>query len=92
MGFDKKVVKKAIGKSNHVLNIWNIKCAINKKVADLKAEVIKSAEPIKWSELDKSAFKPIKQWQSWGKRKEYADSFDCAWFRDKYRRKQKVKA
>ena len=80
MGFDKKVVKKAIGKSNHVLNIWNIKCAINKKVADLKAEVIKSAEPIKWSELDKSAFKPIKQWQSWGKRKEYADSFDCAWF------------
>ncbi len=80
MGFDKKMVKKAVSKSGHVFNIWNLKCAINKKVGDLKAEVIKSAEPIKWDDLDKSAFKPIRQWQAWGKRKEYADSFDCAWF------------
>ena len=80
MGFDKKMVKKAVSKSGHVFNIWNLKCAINKKVGNLKAEVIKSAEPIKWDDLDKSAFKPIRQWQAWGKRKEYADSFDCAWF------------
>ena len=80
MGFDKKMVKKAVSKSGHVFNIWDLKCSINKKVGDLKAEVIKSAEPIKWDDLDKSAFKPIRQWQSWGKRKEYADSFDCAWF------------
>lgn len=78
---DKKVlVRKALSKSGHIFNIWNIKCSINKKIGDLKAEVIKSAEPIKWDDLDKTAFKPIKQWQSWGKRKEYADSFDCAWF------------
>ncbi|MBD5086614.1 MAG: alpha-mannosidase [Clostridiales bacterium] len=80
MGFDKKMVKKAVSKSGHVFNIWNLKCSINQKVGDLKAEVIKSAEPIKWDDLDKSAFKPIRQWQAWGKRKEYADSFDCAWF------------
>ncbi|MDE5991053.1 MAG: hypothetical protein K2H36_05675 [Clostridia bacterium] len=80
MGFDKKMVKKAVSKSGHVFNIWNLKCSINQKIGDLKAEVIKSAEPIKWDDLDKSAFKPIRQWQAWGKRKEYADSFDCAWF------------
>ena len=80
MGFDKKMVKKAVSKSGHVFNIWNLKCSINQKVGDLKAEVIKSPEPIKWDDLDKSAFKPIRQWQAWGKRKEYADSFDCAWF------------
>lgn len=80
MGFDKKMVKKAVSKSGHVFNIWNLKCSINQKVGDLKAEVIKSAEPIKWEDLDKSAFKPIRQWQAWGERKEYADSFDCAWF------------
>ena len=81
MGYDKKViVKKALSKSGHIFNIWDLKCSINKKVGNLKAEIIKSKEPIKWDDLDKSAFKPIKQWQSWGKRKEYADSFDCAWF------------
>ncbi len=80
MGFDKKIVKKAVSKSGHVFNIWDLKCSINKKVADLRAEIVKSKEPIKWQDLDKTAFKPIRQWQSWGKRKEYADSFDCAWF------------
>ena len=80
MGFDKKLVKKAISKSGHIFNIWDLKCSINKKVADLKTEIIKSKEPIKWQDLDKSQFKPIRQWQAWGKRKEYADSFDCAWF------------
>lgn len=80
MGFDKKLVKKAVSKSGHVFNIWDLKCSINRKVGDLKAEIIKSKEPIKWQDLDKTQFKPIRQWQSWGKRKEYADSFDCAWF------------
>ena len=76
----KTIVKKALSKSGHIFNIWNLKCSINKKVGDLKAEIIKSKEPIKWEDIDKSQFKPIRQWQSWGKRKEYADSFDCAWF------------
>ncbi|MDE6189189.1 MAG: hypothetical protein K2G37_02745 [Clostridia bacterium] len=80
MGYDKELVRKAFNKRGHVFNIWNLKCSINQKVGNLKAEVIKSAEPIKWEDLDKSAFKPIRQWQAWGKRKEYADSFDCAWF------------
>ncbi len=80
MGFDKKIVKKAVSKSGHVFNIWDLKCSINKKVAELRAEIVKSKESIKWQDLDKTAFKPIRQWQSWGKRKEYADSFDCAWF------------
>lgn len=80
MGFDKKIVKKAVSKSGHVFNIWDLKCSINKKVAELRAEIVKSKEPIKWQDLDKTSFKPIRQWQSWGKRKEYADSFDCAWF------------
>lgn len=80
MGFDKKIVKKAVSKSGHVFNIWDLKCSINKKIAELRAEIVKSKEPIKWQDLDKTAFKPIRQWQSWGKRKEYADSFDCAWF------------
>ncbi|MDE5755613.1 MAG: hypothetical protein K2I23_00750 [Clostridia bacterium] len=76
----KTIVKKAIAKTGHIFNIWDLKCSINKKVGELKAEVIKSKEPIKWDDLDKTQFKPIRQWQAWGKRKEYADSFDCAWF------------
>lgn len=75
MGMDKPFVKRALATPGHVLNILNIKSRCYTKIADLNAEVIKSDEPIRFEDLDKSAFKPAHIMEKW------ADKFGCAWFR-----------
>jgi alpha-mannosidase len=45
------------------------------RVATLDAEVLRSAEPIAFDELDPSAFEPIRAGAAWG------GVFDCAWLR-----------
>ena len=75
MGMDKPFVKGAIATPGHVLNILNIKSRCYTKIADLNAEVIKSDEPIRFEDLDKSAFKPAHKMEKWAKK------FGCAWFR-----------
>ena len=75
MGFDKPFVKRALAKPGHVTNLLRIKGDCYTKIGDLKAEAIKSDEPIAFADLDKSAFKPIRKWEKW------ADKFGCAWFR-----------
>jgi alpha-mannosidase len=50
-----------------------IRRRIYRKVAPLKAEVIRSAEPIPFAQLDRVAFRPLHDGGSWGK------TLDCAW-------------
>ena len=57
MGFDKPFVKRALAKPGHVTNLLRIKGDCYTKIGDLKAEAIKSDEPIAFADLDKSAFK-----------------------------------
>lgn len=75
MGFDKPFVKRAVAEPGHVAHLLRIKGDCYTKIGDLDAEVIKSDEPIKFSELNKHAFKPIRKWSKW------AEKFGCAWFR-----------
>lgn len=42
-------------------------------LAQLDAEVLRSAEPIPFAAIDQSAFRPLRPGASWGK------TFDCAW-------------
>jgi alpha-mannosidase len=44
-------------------------------VAQLQAEIVRSPEPIRFADLDRSAFTPVKPGESWGKIR------DCAWLR-----------
>lgn len=52
-----------------------IRRKIYRQIAPLKAEVVRSAEPIAFAELDRSAFRPLRAGGSWGK------VLDCAWLR-----------
>lgn len=44
-------------------------------VAPLRAEVLRSDEPIAFAELDRGAFRPLRDGAAWGAK------FDCAWLR-----------
>lgn len=52
-----------------------IRRAIYRNVGSLKAEVLRSAEPIPFADLDLSAFRGLRNGGSWGK------TLDCAWLR-----------
>ena len=55
--------------------IQRIRRSIYTTVADLQAEIVRSPEPIPFDQLDRSAFRPVRNGASWGK------VFDCAWLR-----------
>jgi alpha-mannosidase len=44
-------------------------------VAPLDAQIVRSAEPIPFAQLDRDAFEPLRPGTAWGKK------FDCAWLR-----------
>jgi len=48
---------------------------IYRRLGSLRAEVVRSAEPIAFERLDRSAFRPLRNGGSWGK------TLDCAWLR-----------
>lgn len=48
---------------------------IYRVVSELDAEIVRSDEPIPFSQLDRAAFRPIRPGTSWGKK------LDCAWLR-----------
>lgn len=75
MGLDKEFVKRAIFSPDQVANLLTIRRKVYKRVAPLKAEIIKSDEPIKFKDLDYSQFKKAYMRQKW------ADKYGCAWFR-----------
>ncbi len=52
-----------------------IRRRIYRRIAPLQAQVVRSAEPITFHELDRSAFQHLSNGGSWGK------TLDCAWLR-----------
>jgi alpha-mannosidase len=52
-----------------------IRHRIYKPVATLKAEIVRSDEPVTFARLDRSTFVPMPDGESWGKK------LDCAWLR-----------
>jgi alpha-mannosidase len=52
-----------------------VRASIHRTVARLDAEVVRSAEPIPFAELDRSAFRRIRRGASYGR------TLDCAWLR-----------
>src|SRR5947208_2203272 len=48
---------------------------IHTPVVKLRAEVLRSAEPIPFTELDRAAFRPIRRGQAFGR------TLECAWLR-----------
>lgn len=57
------------------LRLRAIRRRIYRTVAPLKAEVLRSAEPIPFDQLDQSAFRRLRNGGSWG------TTLDCAWLR-----------
>jgi alpha-mannosidase len=56
-------------------HLMRIRHAIFTPVASLRAEIVRSAEPIPFDDLDHDAFAPLSAGTGWGK------TFDCAWLR-----------
>lgn len=57
------------------LRLVRIRRSIYRRIGTLRAEVLRSAEPIPFDELDRSAFRPLRDGGSWGR------TLDCAWLR-----------
>jgi alpha-mannosidase len=55
--------------------LLRIRREIYTPIAQLKAEIVRSDEPIPFGEVDRSAFVPIRPGTAWGKK------MDCAWLR-----------
>ena len=55
--------------------LMRIRGRIFTRVAPLRAEIVRSAEPIPFDQLDRSAFRPVRAGAAWG------STFDCAWLR-----------
>ncbi|GAA1511412.1 alpha-mannosidase [Agromyces terreus] len=55
--------------------LTRIRKRIYTKVAPLRAEIVRSPEPIPFAELDRSAFRPLRDGTAWG------SVFECAWVR-----------
>jgi alpha-mannosidase len=55
--------------------IQRIGRSIYTTVAALQAEIVRSPEPIPFDQLDRAAFRPVRNGASWG------GVFDCAWLR-----------
>ncbi|MCU1412906.1 MAG: hypothetical protein JWN80_246, partial [Microbacteriaceae bacterium] len=55
--------------------LMRIRRRIYRTIAPLSAEIVRSAEPIPFAELERSAFTPLRGGAAWGKK------LDCAWLR-----------
>src|SRR4029453_14216687 len=55
--------------------LMRIRSRVYTPIARLDAEILRSAEPIPFDELDRTAFAPLRPGTHWGK------VFDCAWLR-----------
>lgn len=55
--------------------ILRIRERVHTRVADLDAEILTSAEPVPFAEIDRSLFRPLATGRAWG------STFDCAWLR-----------
>ena len=55
--------------------LMRIRDRIYTPIAQLDAQILRSAEPIPFGQIDRSAFVPLRDGTAWGKK------FDCAWLR-----------
>jgi len=55
--------------------LMTIRRRIYTRVGTLRAEILRSAEPIPFDEIDRAAFVPLRAGAGWGR------TFDCAWVR-----------
>ncbi len=55
--------------------LLRIRRGIYRTIAPLRAEIVRSTEPIPFPEIDRSAFMPVQAGTAWG------STFDCAWLR-----------
>ncbi len=63
----------AVQQPREYRRLLRIRRPIYRKVAPLRAAVVRSAEPIPFDEIPRNAFHPIRPGDSWG------GSLDCAW-------------
>ena len=75
VGFAGWLVGIAAQQPGEYRRLRRIRRRIYTRVAPLRAEVVRSAEPIAFDELPHDAFRPLKPGQSWG------GVLDCAWLR-----------
>jgi alpha-mannosidase len=57
------------------MRLRRIRRTIYRTVGNLKAEIIRSSEPILFADIDRSRFRPLRREESWG------GVLDCAWIR-----------
>ncbi len=74
-GFPSFLLGIRVQQPGQYLRLRGIRDRVYETVAPLDAEVVRSAEPIPFGALDRSAFRPIRAGQSFG------GPLDCAWLR-----------
>ncbi|SFR67646.1 alpha-mannosidase [Agromyces sp. CF514] len=75
MGFGDFLFGLAARRPGEYRRLRGIRRRIYTRVAPLRAEVVRSPEPIAFADLDRTAFEPMRPGSSWG------GVFDCAWLR-----------
>ncbi|HOO22626.1 MAG TPA: glycoside hydrolase family 38 C-terminal domain-containing protein [Clostridia bacterium] len=68
------MVEKILIHPTHITRLLEIRKRVYTPVADLEVTGCKSDEPIKYSDLDKQQFVPMKKGEEWG------GKFGCCWF------------
>ncbi|WP_394553780.1 alpha-mannosidase [Agromyces sp. MMS24-JH15] len=74
-GFPAFVFGLAARQPTEYRRLRDIRRRIYTRVAPLHAEIVRSPEPIPFADLDRSAFRPLREGAAWGR------VFDCAWLR-----------
>ncbi|MGN6501756.1 MAG: alpha-mannosidase [Pseudolysinimonas sp.] len=75
MGLVTEVLGIRVTQPRHYRRLLRLRRAIYTTVAPLRAEIVRSPEPVAFADLDRSAFRPIRPGTRWGR------VFDCAWLR-----------
>ena len=75
MGLVTEVLGIRITQPREYRRLLRLRRAIYTTVAHLRAEIVRSPEPVAFADLDRSAFRPIRPGTRWGR------VFDCAWLR-----------
>ena len=74
-GFAEMVLGLRIQQPAEYRRLLRIRRRIYTRLAPLRAEIVRSAEPIPFEQLDRAAFRPLRDGATWGR------VFDCAWLR-----------
>jgi alpha-mannosidase len=73
MGFLSFLFGYRVKQPREYLRLRRIRKRIFTKVAPLRAEIVRSPEPVAFADIDRDGFRPIRPGTAWGR------VFDCAW-------------